>query len=61
MPNKQGRMLLAIIAFVAFAIYAMVSAQGPCKRTETREVEMTHNGKFGGGLRKHQYQVCVER
>lgn len=57
--NRNGWVLLGIVAIGAIAIYAL-SNWRECEHTEYREVEVLHNGRFNHGLRKHRYKVCLD-
>jgi hypothetical protein len=59
--NKNGWIFLGILAAFAMASYIVSRSNADCKRFEMREVDMVHNGKFGGGVRTHKYKVCVDQ
>lgn len=61
MLNRRGWYLLGVCAVIGAGLYTLTHWNPPCKRTETREVETLGAGRLAHGLRKHQYQVCVER
>jgi len=63
MLNKQGWLFLSIMAVLGVGVYVLTHWTD-CKRTETREVEMTSHSRYGygrDGIVKRQYKVCVER
>ena len=61
MIHKEGAIILGICAVLAAAVIWLANSGGPCALYETREIEMTHQGKFNSGTRMHRVKVCVER
>jgi hypothetical protein len=61
MIHREGAIVLGVVAALFVAAFFIARSGAPCARYETREVEMISQGKTGGGARKHQFRVCVER
>ncbi len=61
MIHLRRAIILAIFATFLAGVYWIAKSGGPCARYETREIEMTHQGKFNSGVRTHRIKVCVDR
>jgi hypothetical protein len=61
--NSIGWGIVAGVVLLVVAWWLFPGNQD-CKRFETREVEMTHQGRSslarGGAIQKYQYKVCME-